>query len=201
MVSFHNIRFPADISAKATSKIEFQTEVISFLKGNEKRNSLQQIPIRKFEINFKDISNLQAEKVQWFFIARQGKAYSFRFKDWQDFEAIDQQIGIGDGEKTQFQLIKNYGDEQNYITRKITKIFQNSEKIYLDGVLQSSGYNISNDAGLVSFTHPPAVSVQIKASFQFDNCVRFENDFLEFSQETFGKGSLQKIGFIEVLEG
>ncbi len=201
MNSFHNIRFPADISAKAVSKINFQTEIISFLGGNEKRNSFQATPLRKFEINLKEISNLQAERVREFFIARQGSAYSFRFKDWQDFEAINQEIAVGDGITKNFQLIKKYGDDQNYISRKITKIFQNSEKIFLDGVIQSSGFNISANNGVVSFTSAPAVGVAINASFEFDCIVRFEQDFLEFSQESFAKGSLQKIGFIEVLEG
>ncbi len=121
MTDFHEARFPADISFKAQGGQEFSTSVNLMTSGHEKRNINNSIPRAKYEIDFKNISTAQAEKIRDFFIARRGMAYGFRFKDWADFQAKGQILGTGNNLKTQFQLIKKYGDEIYEIERKITK--------------------------------------------------------------------------------
>ena len=55
---------------------------------------------------------LDLEEYQYlynFWMARRGSFEGFSYKDWGDFELIDEVIGVGDGVKTQFQVTKTYG--------------------------------------------------------------------------------------------
>src|SRR5471030_2821848 len=107
-MSFIEIQFPNDISYGATGGPIYSSDVVSLFSGHEQRNSNWKNARAKYNI----ASGVKTEK-QWqvliaFFRARRGKAIGFRFKDWSDYSAVGQQIGIGDGVKTDFQLVKFY---------------------------------------------------------------------------------------------
>ena len=74
-----------------------------------------------------------------FFEARRGRLHGFRFKDFADFRscapsgvvgAFDQALGEGDGTRTDFQLVKLYGD----VARPIRKPVEGSVRAAVDGV-------------------------------------------------------------------
>lgn len=198
MTNFHEIRFPADISYKAESKKTFLTNIAELVGGFEQRNISQTTPRTSYVIKFNSITSGQAEKIRDFFIARKGRAYGFRFKDWQDFQAKNQNIGVGDGVTKDFQIIKTYADEIENYDRTITKPVENSVSIYLDDALQTSGFTINYTNGIISFSTAPANGKTISISFDFDVPVRFAKDEFEFSLESFSKGSLSEIELVEV---
>lgn len=103
-----------------------------------------------------------------------GNAIAFRYKDWGDYKATGQAIANGDGTTTLFQLIKTYGDYYKPIRRPVT----DTVKVYLDGVLQTSGFIIYYSVGVIQFAEPPDSGVEISADFEFDLVVRFENENL-----------------------
>lgn len=116
--------------------------------------------------------------VQAFFRARYGKAYGFRFKDWSDYQALGQTLGTGNGAQTAFQLAKNYTSGAYGYSREISKPVSGTVKIYLNSVLQSSGFSTDHATGIVAFTVAPGAGVIVSADFDFDVPVRFDTDAL-----------------------
>ncbi|HCR86349.1 MAG TPA: TIGR02217 family protein [Alphaproteobacteria bacterium] len=199
MTSFHEIKFPSEVSFKAKCYAEFKTSVVSLNSGYEKRNQQWLFGRRKYEIEFKNIGKAEANKVISFFQARNGKLNGFRFKDWDEFEAKDENVGIGDGETTEFQLIKNYGDENYNYQRKITKPVEGKLIIKQNGsVVSGSAYDVFWDKGIISFDTAPDTGAIITADFEFDVPVRFDTDFLSLKTEEYGKSSIEKISLIEI---
>jgi uncharacterized protein (TIGR02217 family) len=198
MVSFHEVRFPAYISFKAKGGPEFKTDIVALSSGHEKRNIAWQIGRAKYELNYKDISKKQSDDVLEFFMARRGQAYGFRFKDWNDYEAKNEIIGTGNGVKTQFQLVKNYGEDAYKYQRKICKPVGSSVLLFVGSTQQSGNFSVNDTNGIITFSVPPQNNLTIKASFQFDVPVRFNSDFLDTETESFGKNSFKKIELIEI---
>lgn len=133
-----------------------------------------------------------------FFRARKGRADSFRFKDWTDYQVTAGNIGTGDGSTTQFQLVKKYVSGGVTETRAIKKPVSGSVAVYLNGVLQTTGYNVSTITGMVTFNSAPANGVAITADFEFDVPVRFDTDRLSASLESYGISSVKDIPLVEV---
>ena len=116
-MSFHEIRFPTDLSFGALGGPERRTEIVTLSNGFEERNSPWAGSRRKYDAGIAMRSLKDIEEVIAFFEARQGQLYGFRWKDWSDFkscpaneapEATDQVIGLGDGTTRVFQLQKAY---------------------------------------------------------------------------------------------
>ena len=198
MVSFHEVRFPADISFKAKGGPEFNTDVVVLSSGHEKRNVSWEIARARYELNYKDISRSQSKDLQAFFMARRGRAYGFRFKDWNDFEAKEQIIGTGNGVKTQFQLVKKYGEQDYQYQRKISKPVSGSLLLFVDSAERSTGFSVDYNAGIITFSDAPEVDEVITATFEFDVPTRFNTDLLQSETESYAKNSLQKVELIEV---
>lgn len=90
-------------------------------------------------------------------------------------------FGTGDGVKTTFQLIKQYGDDPVFYTRDIRKPVIGSVTVGMDDTEYSTGWSVDNTTGIVTFVQAPAVGAIIKAGFQFDVPVRFDTDCLNVS--------------------
>ena len=198
MVSFHEVRFPADISFKATGGPEFKTDIVTLGSGHEKHNIIWSYPRARYELNFKDISKAQSNKVLAFFMARKARAYGFRFKDWNDFEAKNQILGVGDGTKTQFEMVKDYQDEIQNFSRRIFKPVEGNVDCFVDNISVTDGLSVDFTAGTINFSTPPAIGVVISADFQFDVPVRFNSDFLGSGTESYDDTSMKKIQLIEI---
>src|SRR5688572_776362 len=129
-MSFHEIRFPTAISRGATGGPERRTDIVALGSGHEERNSRWADSRRSYNAGYgiKTLDDLHA--VIAFFEERRGRLYGFRWKDHADFRscppsaapnALDQQIGIGDGEAAAFQLVKRYGSVHAPWSRRIAK--------------------------------------------------------------------------------
>lgn len=130
------MRFPVDISCGSTGGPAYCTNVVVTAAGHELRNINWVNARRKYNISY-GIKNVQQfEKLVAFFHNCKGRALGFRFKDWSDFMAHEQIIGIGDGRSKTFQLFKEYRsyllDDKDFVTcfRKITKPVMGSVKLH-----------------------------------------------------------------------
>lgn len=67
-------------------------------------------------------------------------------------------VGVGDGNQTEFQLDKY-------------PVTVNSETIYIDGEAKQrdEDYTIDYDTGVIDFTNPPGVDVEITADYYYEN--------------------------------
>jgi len=130
-MSFTEMRFPENISYGSTGGPEFSTDVVTTHNGYEQRNINWSHARARYNIAYGVRSNEQLTELITFFNARKGKAIGFRFKDWSDFTATNQEIGIGDDKKTTFHLIKTYVSGKDKHTRTIKKPVHDTIKIYL----------------------------------------------------------------------
>ena len=113
-----------------------------------------------------------------------------------DVSALDQRIGIGDGEQTRFELLKSYGDGE---ARRITRPQPGTVRIAVDTAEQASGWSLTGH-GVILFDDPPPAGSQITAGFAFDVPVRFENDRIEVNRATFLAGEAPSVPLIEIRE-
>ncbi len=118
MSSFHEVLFPAAIALGATGGPELPTDVVRLSSGMESRNARWAHSRRRWDVGGAVMRMDQAQELTAFFEARGGRTYGFRFRDPLDLKscvssqaisALDQPLGIGDGERVDFQLVKGGG--------------------------------------------------------------------------------------------
>jgi uncharacterized protein (TIGR02217 family) len=182
-MSFVEIRLPTSIKLSPVGGPEFMTDVTETLGGREQRNILRPNPRRRYEIGMAVMSKSDFAVILAFFIARKGRAYGFRFKDFSDFSATGEAIGTGDGATVDFQLVKNYVSSVTY-ARTIKKPVSGSVAVYLNGSPQASGWSVDTTTGVITFDTAPGSGVAITADFEFDVPVRFDMDRLDVVMPT-----------------
>jgi uncharacterized protein (TIGR02217 family) len=195
---FHEVRFPTDISYGSTGGPEFSTEVIALASAQEQRNINWQYPRERWDVAYGVRSAAMLEALRVFFYARCGRAYGFRFKNHDDFDVEDQELGEGDGAETEFQLVKTYTSGEATLTRKITKPVTGTVSIYADGVPQGSGWSVDTTTGIITFTAAPADGVVITADFEFDVPVRFDTDYLAVAYESYELRTAVAVPIVEI---
>ena len=193
-MSFDNVRLPEDIERGSHSIPRFQTSVITLGRGGEQRNADWPQQRLKFDVSYGIQDEQDYHLVRDFFYARLGRARGFLFKDWSDYSAKHQLLGIGDGVKTKFQLVKYYTSVVSY-QRKIIAPITGTVKTYVNGVLTSSSLNALT--GEVTFGIAPPSSTSITADFEFDVPVRFDTDEFPIEIHIFDAAS---IGSLEIVE-
>ncbi len=210
-MSFHEIRFPTDISRGAHGGPERRTDVVVLGSGYEERNARWADSRRSYNAGYgvKSLDDLSA--VIAFFEERRGRLYGFRWRDHADDKScapggtvspLDQGLGTGDGTRAAFQLVKTYGAAHAPWARDIKKPVGGSVRVAVDGDEASAGIDFAIDAatGLVLFQpgHVPGEGAVVTAGFSFDVPVRFDTDRLEISVQGFRHGAIPHIPIVEV---
>ena len=178
MPVFHEVQFPPKVAYGASGGPMFNTTIVTTFGGFEQRNVNWQKSRGRWDISTGIKTKTDMDAVIAFFRARFGKAYGFRFKDWSDFQAVGQSLGTGNGAQTVFQLAKLYTSGGNSYSREIKKPVSGSVKIYLNSVLQASGYTLDLTTGIITFATAPGSGVAVSADFDFDVPARFDTDQL-----------------------
>lgn len=198
---FHDVRLEENVERGAQGGPRFKTTIIGVGSGNEQRNQEWSVSRAEWDLSYGITSNTDFEQVRDFFYARRGRAFAFRFKDWTDYAATEQELGLGDDMNTDFQLIKTYGDSAATYTRKITRPVSGTVVIRIDGTPQTEGvdYDIGS-LGLIEFDTAPGPGEVVDADFEFDTPVRFDVDFLELEVALYNAGSYPSITIREIRE-
>ena len=110
--------------------------------------------------------------------------------------ATDQLIGVGDGIRTRFPLIKSYGAGEQ---RRITRPVAGSILVSVAGVSMMTGWMLE-PGGIIAFDTAPAAAAQVRAGFLFDVPVRFAEDRLEINRASFLAGEAPSVPLIEIRE-
>jgi uncharacterized protein (TIGR02217 family) len=206
--AFDDVQFPLSLGRGASVTPGFSTAIVTTASGHEQRNADWASGRLRFDAGPGVRSEADLQTLIAFFRARRGAARGFRFRDPYDFSsrsiagavtAGDQLLGVGDGVRTEFPLIKRYGAEGDAELRRITRPVMGSVLVSLGGMLSVSGW-VLLDGGVVSFTTPPGAGVQVRAGFQFDVPVRFAEDSLEIDAALFAAGDAPSVPLIEVRE-
>ena len=198
MTGFHEVQFPPDISYGASGGPGYATSIVTTVSGHERRNANWAMARGRWNVAHGLKKRAQVAELIAFFRARRGRAYGFRFRDWTDYQALAQSLGVGDGSAKSFQLVKHYPSGGVVETRLITKPVAGTVKLYRDGVEATTGWSVDATTGFVTFSIAPAVGVQVTADFQFDAPVRFDSDQMEVTIETFELGTWGQIPVVEI---
>ena len=200
MTSFHDVRFPDDIAYGSSGGPEYATDIVVTDAGYEKRNVAWSAARARYNVAHGVKTKVQLDELIAFFRARKGRAYGFRFKDWSDFRLADEVIGIGDGVKTDFSLVKRYDSGGVSEVRAITRPVVANLRIFKNSLEQHSGVTLIVGEGILRFSSPPSVGVQISVTGEFDVPVRFDTDRLSATIEGYGVHSWLDIPLIEIRE-
>ncbi len=197
-MSFLEIRFPESIAFNSSSILEFNTTIIKAKNGYEQRNINWNSNKMKFNIINGIKTKAELDELITFFRNVKGAGYGFRFKDFTDYQAENQYIGVGNGEIKEFQLIKAYRVSDNIVYyRKITKPIISTVRVFINDI-ESKDFNIDLTTGLITLNTTPEIDSTIKASFEFDVPVRFENDIMEITMNSINSGNVKEIILAEI---
>jgi len=209
-MSFHEIRFPTEISRGAQGGPERRTDVVVLGSGFEERNARWADSRRSYNAGYgvKSLDDLHA--VIAFFEERRGRLYGFRWRDHVDdrsctpggtISPLDQALGGADGIQAAFQLVKRYGDLHAPWVRAIKKPVAGSVVIAVDGdAAAPEHFSVDTATGVVLFQpgHVPGDGAEVTAGFAFDVPVRFDTDRLEINVQGFRHGAIPHIPIVEV---
>lgn len=208
-MSFHEIRFPVNLSFGSLGGPERRTDVVTLANGFEERNTPWAHSRRRYDAglglrSLDDVAALIA-----FFEARRGQLHAFRWKDWSDYRSclpsqqvtpFDQTVARGDGVTSVFQLSKTYRSGVQTYQRPIVKPVAGTVRVALAGDPKVEPLEFTADAttGLITFATPPDIGVLITAGFEFDVPVRFDTDRLQTSVGSFQAGEVPNVPVLEV---
>jgi uncharacterized protein (TIGR02217 family) len=212
IASFHDVVFPLPISFGATGGPERRIEVAELTSGREQRNARQAHSKRRYDAGTGVRSINDLREVTSFFEARRGKLTAFRFRDPFDnasrddglaVTAADQMLGAGDGTRSRFKLVKNYGSGADAYARPIRKPVSGSLRVAVAGVEKtlSTHFSIDDATGEIVFLPGsiPANGQAVTAGYEFHVSVRFDADQLSASLTAFKAGQVPTIPLAEVL--
>ena len=161
---------------------EFNTRIVKLRSGHDRRNINWSAPLGKYSIIYTALLEEDHELVYNAHMASFGSAIGFRFKDFLDYRAINQVIGVGTGAVQVLQLTKTYSFGPLDLVRNITKPV--SATIYADGIEISS--SLDTTTGLVTIT--AELAADITWSGEFDVPVIFDEDRLDCQPVTRSNG-------------
>ena len=182
---------------------KFSTAVVATASGTEQRNADWSDARMRYDAGPGVRSEAELGALIAFFRARRGAAKAFRFADPYDASSngmtgvptmLDQQLGVGDGLRTGFGLVKSYDDQVRHITRPraASVVVAVNGVAAIDWALQAGG--------VVQFETTPATGAVVTAGFLFDVPVRFAGDRIEVSRATFGAGDMPSVPLVEIRE-
>ncbi|NYT42459.1 DUF2460 domain-containing protein [Sphingomonas sp. R-74633] len=194
MDAFDDVLFPIALGREAEVVPQVSTSIVTSAGGQEKRNAEWAEARTSYDIgpglrSEEDIAELLA-----FFRARMGPARGFRLRDPFDWEGWDELIGVGDGTRASFQLVKRYGN----VVRRITRPIASTLQVMIDGA-ETEDFELG-DGGVVTLGLPPAEESVVTAHFYYDVPVRFAEDRLSVSRATFLAGAIASVPLVEIRE-
>jgi uncharacterized protein (TIGR02217 family) len=192
---FVNVAFPDAVARGATGGPTFLTDVVVLGSGEEQRNICWEQAKCKFNIGTGIRTRAQMAAVVAHFRVVMGRAYSFPFKDWADYDAVDQLMEPVDA--TVYQLVKRYTLGGGQHVRTITKPKIGTVVVTVAGSVVTPAA-IDHLTGTVAFASAPAATPT--ASFEFYVPVRFDMDHLPIQVESWDQQTVTQIDLVEVPE-
>lgn len=216
MTEYLAIRFPTAISEGSTGGPAFKTTVVETTGGDEQRNRNWSKARSYFNAAPGVKTAAQMVDFRNFFLVANGKAFSWRFKDFGDFTSaadhvgtptfLDQTIGTGTGALLTFQLSKTYAVGAYSYVRTITRPVSGTVILSINGVQKLPGdgtypWSVNVETGLITFSAaaPPNTEL-VKAGFEFDVLCRFNTDEMSPSWLEADLQALADIPIVEVRE-
>jgi uncharacterized protein (TIGR02217 family) len=199
MVDFHDVVFPSDISYGSSGGPSFNTTIKELASGHEQRNINWSEARAKYDAKYGVKTEEQMQALVDFFMARNGRAYGFRYFDHLDHRIINQSIGTGDGVNKAFQLFKRYEPATSYFfDRVIRKPIAGTFSFSVAG-LPTTAFTLNASTGIVTFTTAPLLGDDVRIlAGDFHVPVRFDIDHLDPAYDEYNNLSVPSIPLIEI---
>ncbi|MDP3735832.1 MAG: DUF2460 domain-containing protein [Hyphomonadaceae bacterium] len=206
MSLFHEVRLPLALAFGVSGGPERATDIARLASGVESRNARWAGSRRRWEAGGAVIRADLAHALVAFFEARRGRMHGFRFRDPIDWKscapslaisAADQPLGAGDGETTEFQLVKRYTSGGASWDRAITKPVEDAVLVAIDGEVVTA-FEVDWTTGVVMFDAAPADGAVLTAGFEFDVPVRFDADRLDVALEGHDAVRVMRAPLVEI---
>lgn len=153
---------------------EFNTRIVALNNGSERRNADWELPRFRYSVLYQNLTEADHNKVYFAHMACKGALIPFRFKDWRDYQAVGQVLGVANGEPQILQLVKEYSFGQLTFTRTITKPVRGAVMVFAEGAQIVA--DVDYMTGQIAFV--AVEGAEISAHFEFDVPVRFVSDRL-----------------------
>lgn len=202
MVSFIDTpRFPDTVAEGATGGPAFQTTVFETHTGLEQRNIMWRLPRHKYNVALGIRDGDDMDDVREFFYKLRGRHVGFRFKDWNDYEIVDGNIGTGNGTTTVFNIVKKYTHGAETFERRIYKPVASTLIVKVNGVTQTltTDYTVNANTGVITFVVAPTNTHPVTVTCEFDVPVRLDIDEMMASHVGYNVEDWQSIPLIELL--
>lgn len=189
-----NVRLPDSVEAGAKGGPSFLTTVVTLGNGIERRNQSWSVARHSWDIGYGISTSQDFQTVRDFFYACGGRARSFLFKDWSDYQGTLEAVAPVTDQALQRDLVKTYANGVVSYQRLIRYPVDGTLNVYVDTML-TVDYTIDN--GRLTFTDDPGENVV--ATFEFDISVRFDTDQLDVTVQNIKAMEIPSIPVIEVL--
>lgn len=205
MSGFDEVRLDLPVAFGASGGPEMNVDVVQLASGGEARNARWSGSRRRWNAGGVFLGHGDAAALSAFFEARGGRLRGFRFRDVLDWKscavsdgvaATDQEIGIGDGVETSFQLVKAYASGPASWSRVIAKPVVGSVVVAIGGEA-TEAFSVDTATGVVTMDAPPAAGAVVTAGFEFEVPVRFDVERLEVAAEG---ADLMRVGALSLVE-
>lgn len=161
------------VNLESIANVRFNTTIAVNGIGVEQRNQNWVYPMLEFTLGGLALDRAQLQYVNSFFQKHRGRSRPFLWKNWQDWKAVNQAIGVGDGVKTVFQLAKTYGGSNPLIV-PITRPKASTLTLTVGGVA-SSAWTLNLNTGKITFASAPTGAI-VATYFEFYYPVRSNVD-------------------------
>ena len=208
-MSFHEVRFPANLSFGSVGGPERRTDIVTLANGFEERNTPWAHSRRRYDAGVGLRSLDDVERLIAFFEARRAQMFGFRWKDWSDYKSCapsasvthdDQVIAKGDGVTRVFGLIKTYRSGGHSYARPIAKPVAGTVRVGVgaDQMFEGVDFEVDLSSGRITLAEAPTLGLEVTAGFEFDVPVRFDTDRIATSVASFQAGEVPRVPVLEL---
>ncbi len=170
---FNESRLLDSVSYGSQFGHSYSTTINTLRSGHERRNANWSVPLGKYSVIYENLDPEDHLLVIKAHHACMGSLIGFRFKDWSDYKADMELLGVGTGANQTLQLTKAYAFGSLTTTKDITKPVSGTVHFYADAV---EIFPISSDYTTGQFVLNATDGTSIYWSGEFDIPVRFSSD-------------------------
>lgn len=212
------ITFPDDIARDLAIMRSANTRLIEADSGYEQALGLWSQKRVVMSLKLSVYSPERLAQILAFYEVVNGRQYGFRCRDHTDFfvgynsqfigaSIAPHQFATGDGTTLAFQFMQTYTVGSVSRSRKITRPRNDVDlpvKVYKmvsgDWVLQTSGYAVDYDTGIVTFSVAPDDGQDIAFACLFDLPMRFDTDTPGLNMKVLQVGSTDVLKLVQIKE-
>lgn len=201
--SFSERRFPSKISYGSSGGPGFKTSIFELDSGFVGGVSEWENIRARYDVRLENATEENIYALEDHFYSMRGRAIGFRYKDWGDYKLANQNFFVGNGAATSFQIFKRYKSGTFKFDRTLRKIVQGTlNTIKIDGVSKTYAVDFTVDwnTGIVTMnTAPDSGTVGEIVLLEFDNAVRYDDDYLDIAVNDFRQLTVNSIKLMEIL--